>query len=309
MRRAQLRYDREVAGNARALTQTYAIPDLARLERERDVTFHRTAGRRVRGEASATRFIEEVGFCTAFSRRINVPCLWVAICGRRDPRMPVHTHHDEGIGLTWQLKDSLPEKKLVYYARVLRRLPTLISLEYLPSFYRLFAPMFEDDGRAPLPARRVPSGAVSLPARGILDRLRTHPSQSTAQLRMQAYCGERALSKPAFEKAIAELQQKFLVVRTEAQYEPKFTYIWDLFERQFPAAARSAERLTRDQALDRILGKYFSVVRYARPADVHSLFGLHSVETHRALKRLTAAGMVHGPADLPGRAGKHWLAV
>ncbi len=286
------------------------VPDLAQLERERDYTFRRTLSRRVRGETSAVRFVEEVGFCTAFSRRVNVPCLWVAICGQRNPRMPAHTHHDYGIGLTWQLKDSLPEKKLVFYARVLRRLPTLISLEFVPSFYRLFAPLFDERETAPSgTAVRIPLGAVSLAARGILDRLRTHPSQSTAQLRMQAYCGERALRKAAFEKAIAELQQKFLVVRTEAQYDPKFTYIWDLFERQFPSAARAAARLSREEALDRILTRYFSVVRFARPADIHSLFGLHSFETHRALKRLVDAGVIQGPIWLQGRAGRHWLAA
>lgn len=283
--------------------------DLAQLERERDYTFRRTLSRRVRGETSGVRFVEEVGFCTAFSRRLNLPCLWVAICGQRNPRMPVHTHHDYGIGLTWQLKDSLPEKKLVFYARVLRRLPTLISLEFLPCFYRLFAPLFDErETAAPGMTARIPMGAVSLTARGILDRLRTHPAQSTAQLRMNAYYGERAMNKAAFEKAIAELQQKFLVVRTEAQYDPKFTYIWDLFERQYHGAVRAAARLSRDEALDRVLARYFSVVRYARPADIHSLFGLHSFETHRALKRLTDAGVIRGPIWLPGRAGRHWLA-
>lgn len=302
-----------MAAKQKGLSAPNALPGLAQLERERDVTFRRTSTRRVRGETSALRFIEEVGFCTAFSRRVNIPCLWVAVCGRRDPRLPLHTHHDPAIGLTWQLKDSLPEKKLVFYARVLRRLPTFIALDYLPCFHRLFAPACEGDSphdrRSQAFAGRVPLGAVSMPARGILDRLRMHPTQSTAQLRLHAYYGERAMSKAAFEKAIAELQQKFLVVRTEAQYEPKFTYIWDLFERQFPAAARAAQRLTREQALDRILAKYFSVVRYARPADLHALFGLHSFEARTALKRLAAAGVIRGPVRLPGRAAAHWLAA
>jgi hypothetical protein len=87
----------------------------------------------------------------------------------------VHTHFDPAIGLTWQLKDSLPEKKLVFYSRVLRRLPTFISLDYLPCFYRLFAPAFDrDPAQAGEPRSagvtgRIPMGSVSMPARGILD--------------------------------------------------------------------------------------------------------------------------------------------
>jgi hypothetical protein len=188
----------------------------------------------------------------------------------------------------------------------------LISLEYLPCFYRLFAPGFDEDrggtGTAAGPTR-LPLGAISMPARGILDRLRTHSRQTTAQLRLYAYYGERTMRKATFEKAIAELQQKFLVVRTEARYDPKFTYIWDLFERQYAEAARAARRLTRQRTLDRILEKYFAVVRYASAADVRSLFGLHSVETNAALARLAAAQRISGPVRFPARSGAWWLST
>jgi len=245
----------------------------------------------VRGPASALRFLQEVGFSTAFSQEVNLPCLWVAICGRRRPRLPVHTHHDYAIGLTWELKDTLPEKGLAFYGRVLRRLPTLISLDYLPCFYRLFAPETSLGGELTLPARR------------ILDRLRTHANQSTAQLRLHASFGERRMSKAAFEKAIAELQQRFLVVRTEARYEPTFTYIWDLFERRYPAAVRAARSLSRQQALERILRQYFRVVRYASAADLRSLFGLHPAEVREALGRLQSAGIIGPPVRLRGCRG------
>jgi len=286
-----------VPGSKRNLRSQVSSPrsSFEELEPARDFTFRRTPARRVRGETTALRFISETGFCTAFSRRVNLPCLWVAICGRRNPRMPVHTHHDYGIGLTWNLKDSLPEKKLVFYGRVFRRLPGFVSLEYLPYFYRLFAPESSLSGELPHAAR------------GILDRLRTNPRQTTAQLRLYgALYGARRLSKAVFEKAIAELQQRFLVARTEAVYEPKFTYIWDLFERQYPAAVKAGRKLSRQQAIDTILGKYFRVVLYARLADVRSLFGLHPEEAREALARLAAAGSITGPVRLPSH-GLCWI--
>ena len=108
------------------------------LERLRDQTFRRVPRLRVRGERSALAFINEVGFCSTFHRvREPLPCLWVAVCGRRDPRFPKHTHSDPSIGLTWLLKDILPAKKRVYYGKLLKGRPTLVSLSCFPAFFRL----------------------------------------------------------------------------------------------------------------------------------------------------------------------------
>ena len=114
------------------------------VERYRVRTFHRRASLAVRGATSAMSFIQQVGFCTAFSAHQHLPCLWVAICGRRRPRMPHHTHSDYAIGLTWELKDRLPDERRVFYARLLNGKPSLISLEYLPYFYRVFGPQAQD---------------------------------------------------------------------------------------------------------------------------------------------------------------------
>jgi hypothetical protein len=81
--------------------------------------------------------------------------------------------------------------------------------------------------------------------------------------------------------------------------------IWDLFERQYPAAVKAARKLSRQQAIDSILGKYFCVVYYARLADVRSLFSLHPEEAREALARL-AAGCITGPVRLPSH-GLCWI--
>src|SRR5437867_740204 len=108
------------------------------LRRLRDRRFHRLPARRVQGERGALAFVREVGFCSTFYRfPEGVACLWEAVAGRANPRWPRHSHHDAGIGLTWELKDTLPARKRVYYGKLLKGHPLLVALDLFPAFYAL----------------------------------------------------------------------------------------------------------------------------------------------------------------------------
>ena len=75
---------------------------LEQLESVRDRTLRRLPALRVQGAARAVRFINEVGLASLFATRgLNLPCLWVAVCGRREPQFPHHSHHDPEVGLAW----------------------------------------------------------------------------------------------------------------------------------------------------------------------------------------------------------------
>ena len=82
--------------------------------------------------------MDAVGFCSTFYRfPEGVACLWEAVVGRARPRWPRHSHHDDGVGLTWQLKDDLPAARRVYYGKLLHGRPVLVALDLLPAFYAL----------------------------------------------------------------------------------------------------------------------------------------------------------------------------
>jgi hypothetical protein len=266
------------------------------VERYRDRTFRRQSSRAVRGERSALQFIREAGFCTAFSAHEHLPCLWVAICGQRDPRMPRHTHSDYAIGLTWNLKDSLPDARKVFYARLLHGKPSLISLEFLPYFYRVFGP--QRDGS---PA------SLSLVEQGILDWLMTHPPQPTHQLRMHAdFRG--TLHKARFEKAMARLQESLYVIKTQTVYEPKFTYYWGRLDQVYPRAVEKARRLSPEEALEKILRRYFDVVLCARRRDVISIFrGLDPGRLNAVLHEMTAAKTLRAGEKIAGKVGSWYV--
>ena len=72
------------------------------IERWRDKRHRRLPRLAVITKEDALSFIDEVGFCFAFkSENSELPCLWHAACGMRDPAMPKHTHHDPAISFVW----------------------------------------------------------------------------------------------------------------------------------------------------------------------------------------------------------------
>ncbi len=108
------------------------------LLRRRNWNFRRLPGRRVRTARSALAFVNAVGCCSTFYRfPEGLACLWEAVVGRADPRWPRRSHHDDGVGLTWELKDALPAGRRVYYGKLLKGRPVLVALDLFPAFYAL----------------------------------------------------------------------------------------------------------------------------------------------------------------------------
>src|SRR3972149_6084989 len=143
------------------------------LLRYRDRRFRRLPHLRVRGERAALRFINDVGLCSPFARlHEGVPCLWEAVAGRRDPRWPRHSHHNRWIGLTWELKEALPAKRQVYYGKLLKGHPCLVSLDLFPALYALI----RGRQRARDYNKEYEAGRVSVTAKRLMDTLlREHP--------------------------------------------------------------------------------------------------------------------------------------
>jgi len=238
--------------------------------------------------------VDSVGFCSTFYRfPEGVACLWEAVAGRSAPRWPRHSHHDPGVGLTWELKDTLPAGKQVYYGKLLRGRPVLVALDLLPAFYALV----RGRQRARDYRGEYEAGRLSHTARRLMDAmLREHP-QYTRGLRADTFMLEPSKTRE-FERAMAELQQGLWIVKTEERYEPTFSYRWDLLEAWLPEATAQGRRLRREAAIDRLLDRYLAGAVYSSPALLARLFGLSREETGRALQRLARRGAI-----TPGVAG------
>ena len=275
---------------------------VARLEALRDRTFRRTRARRIRGSRSALQFIHDVGFSLTLSDfGLPVPSLRVAAEGRRRPAWPRHTHHDPAIILAWNLKEELPTKRLCYYGRVVRGKPTLASLE---QFANVFALVRGDKGSGDyLVDYR--NGELSRAAFRILDALHEHGAQYTPDLRRRAALGA-AEATSAFERAMAELQRRMWVVKTEERYDPSFSYRWDLLDEWMPDETKRARDISREDAAYGILRRYLEAAFYTTPRLAASLFGLPPDLTGAAADRLVQEGHAAAEQRVSGAPGR-WL--
>jgi hypothetical protein len=256
----------------------------------------------VRSARAAVAFVEAVGICSTFYVfPEGLACLWEAVAGRAKPRWPRRSHHDAGIGLTWELKDRLPGRRQVYYGKLLKGRPVLVALDLFPAFYALV----RGAQRARDYVREYEAGRLSLTARRIMDSLVRESPEYTRGIRAECFMLEPGRTRE-FERAMGELQQGLWIVKTEERYEPSFSYRWDLLERWLPEQVAEGRRLSRDRALDRILDRYLGAAAYSSPALLARLFSVPRREVEVALGRLERAGAVRSSVEIPGFPGR-WV--
>src|SRR6266542_6009645 len=105
-----------------------------RLRAYRAQAYHTAPAKRVKSKDEAVEFVNERGFIFFWPiKGVTLPSLWAAVAGDR----PVADAHDDPGHVTWGWKDSLLGQRKWYYAKVLRRKSTLISLAMAPYFYAL----------------------------------------------------------------------------------------------------------------------------------------------------------------------------
>ena len=272
--------------------------DAETIERRRDRTLRRLPALSVAGRRRASQFLDEAGLASLFAyRQLNLPCLWVAVCGRRDPVFPHHSHHDPEVGLAWNLKDQLPEAGEVFYAKLLRGKPTFVAWSLFPAVYRLFGPRV--DHQAAFRA-----GLLSPAAKAILDALHRQHPQETLALKLATNLA-RPSQRRVFDAAIAELQQTLHIAMAEVRYDPSFTYVWDLVATRHAARLRAARAIDEAEAAVTVLRRYLAAVVAATPNDVAMVVGGRA-RAERALATLADDGRVDIGTAIDGRGGK-WV--
>ncbi|HEY2525184.1 MAG TPA: hypothetical protein VGI29_09010 [Candidatus Binataceae bacterium] len=273
-----------------------APPPLDALERHRDHHFRRVRHRRLSGERAALGFIEEVGFCAAFTAGLGVPCLREAIAGMREPPLPEHIQHDHAIMMTWSIKDTLPAKRLVYYGKAMGGRPGFIARAFLPAFLRLRA---EPRGYRALYQR----GMLSHCAKLVMDALARRGAAETRALKLGSGYAQPKM-RGEFDRAMKELQEKFLALKVEERYEP-FTYVWDTMEHRWREALREARALARGEAAYLVVRRYFEIAGFGAERAVARVLAIDPALVDGAARRLARERRLKRALRIEGLIGEH----
>lgn len=259
-----------------------------RIEQLRDLRYHRTAELRVRSEQQALAFIDEVGFAFLFGDKgVEIPTLWAAICGRKR-ELPHHSHFDADVGRTWTYKDTLPVRGEVYYGKLLRGKPTMVSLEVLPYFYALSPNYGELDDYLELYA----DGKLSVDAKAVYLTLLEQGAMATTRLRQLAGLPGGGDNARRFERAIAELQTNLMIVKSGIADTNRwgYAYVYDLFLRRYPQVPERAREISSDCAMEMLLTRHLRNVIAQPESSLRRLFRWEPWEWERLLQRLQARG-------------------
>jgi hypothetical protein len=251
----------------------------------RSKTFYSLGGDRVTNLAQAIDYINERGFILFWPNKNTLcPSLWTVVAGDR----PVPDEHDDPGHVTWGWKDSLLDKKSVFYARVIKQRNTFISLELLPSFYAL-SPNYgspEEDYLIDYEA-----GRLTAEARNLYEAILTNGPLDTIALRKTARMTNKSSDAP-FNKALTFLQStlRILPVGIAEAGAWKYAFIYDLVPRQFPWIIEKAHPIGEWDARRAILKSYLSSVGAARSVDIARILGWTPLLIERAAQKLINSG-------------------
>ena len=233
---------------------------------------------RVKTADQLVKLVDTLGFCFAFTgeRSYPVPAAF--------DHLETRSEHKKWDWM-WPWKDELPEKKRLYYGKLLVKKPTFVSMKVLPVFYATFGRAGEADDHLD----DVRAGRLSEIARRVVEYLATHGE--TQKKRMRADLGiESKEGRVDLEKAIDELQRLMYVSRVKAVGERSddYNYTYDLFVRRYPEVTKAAERLSSADAADALLDRLLAVAGGIAPKQIARLFDWEDERVARTVERAEA---------------------
>src|SRR5215213_11822686 len=268
--------------------------DLQKLNSYRAKTFRLSAISRLRSPKAAREFVNERGFIYFWPiKGIDLPSLWTSVAGSR---VVVDKHDDPG-HITWRWKDNALGKKFWYYAKILRKKATMISLDVVPYFYALSENYGSPEEDYLLAYQE---GRLSQAAKQVYEALLYEGAMHTIDLRAAAKLTNAKESE--FNKALEYLQADFkiLPVGVAKAGAWKYAFIYEIVPRHYPDLPEQARHISESEARRKLIELYFESVGAAQERDVNKLFGWPKELTARTLASQVEKGNLvelHHPGE------------
>jgi hypothetical protein len=255
-------------------------------------------GKRLKDVKQAIEFVNRRGFTFFWPKKgVELPSLWTAVAGNR----PVPEEHDDPGNISWEWKDSMLDKKVWYYARVVRHTNTFISLETAPYFYALTpnfgspAEDFEEQYR---------SGTLPLESKLVFEALFMEGPLDTIALRKAARL-TRHSADSGFNRALDLLQadMRILPISIAEAGRWHYAFVYDLTHHYFPEIVEKARFITENQARQHLVLKYLASVGLSSLKTTNSLFHWTSDKTESTLHTLVEKSGMTEQVTLEGETG------
>jgi len=253
----------------------------------REVRYRRRMNLRVKDQAQAVEFVNDVGFSFLFPiQKLELPSLWDAIAGRVVKTYPDHKGYE--IERTWGWKDEALDQKWWYYGKLIRDKATLVSLDFLPNFYAL-SENFGDYEHDYLEEYKI--GQMTSEAKQVYEALLKNGALDAVRLRREAHLSTDA-NKGRFDKALTDLQTglKVLPVGIAPAGAWRYAFIYEVLPRWFPQIPLRAQQIGRVEARRHILDRYLCNVVFSTVPIAARLFRWSLAETQQTAEVLAAEG-------------------
>ena len=271
---------------------------LTRLAEYRRMTYRSSPDLRITTSGQAADFVNQRNFVFLYpAQGVTLPSLWVAATGDR----PVSTQHDDPGQIVWRWKDEFMDKKVWYYAKILRHRSTILSLQVLPYFYAL-SPNYGDPESDFIVEYK--QGKLPMEARLIFETLLKEGALDALALRKAVHLTS-AESTPRFNKALEILQQSFKVLPVGIAEVGawKYAFIYDLTHRYFPELLEQARPISENQAFRTIITNLINSVGVANEKDIVRLFNWRPQDVQRAIEYLSQDGTILSEILVEGKTG------
>ncbi len=273
------------------------------IKKYRAQSYYALPGTRLHNVDEAVEFVNLRGFIFFWPvKNVELPSLWAAVAGDR----PVPDEHDDPGHITWDWKDRMLGKKRWYYARILRRRNTFISMAALPYFYAL-SPNYGEPETDYLD--QYEAGLMTAEARAVFEALLHEGPLDTLALRRAARMKGGA-NDSRFNRALDDLQLEFkaLPVGISDAGSWHYAFIYDLTHRHLPELAGQARSIAEVDARVKLVEWYLRSVGAAQEQDVARLFGWEKQKLDKALQVLREDGVIQTGLELDRLSG-NWLAL
>ncbi len=244
-------------------------------------TYRTTASLRLHNPQDAIDFVNERGFIFFWPiKNFDLPNLWRATAGENSSS----TNHDDVGDITWNWKDSLLNKRVWYYGKLVRKKATIISLRMAPYFYAL-SPNYGDYESDYLLEYK--SGLMSVEMKNVYEALLQYGPLHTIDLHRITHMNS-AHSKYVFNKTITNLQSEMKIIPIGIAIAGRWGYamIYDIAARHYPEIVEKARFISEAKAQQTILLAYLRSVGLTNFCTIQRFFGWQESYIEQACKAL-----------------------